>query len=154
MRRSRIALTPHCFGRDTVISPLIGNRDTRPGQLSSERKLYSTIIFRVLFAHSFHYLRTFPFSFSLPRRNSDPGSLRRLFPPLPTTVRALLSIAGRFQLFLPSPTRVELCLRHAARHSQCTVDSHYFFIIFSTIAPEFLVSPQLSDRFSSGGRFL
>ena len=47
-------------------------------------------------------------SFSLPRCNSDSGSLRRLFSPLPTTVRAFIFIARRVQHFLPSSTRVEL----------------------------------------------
>ena len=44
-------------------------------------------------------------------RNSDPGSHPKLFSLLPTTVRAShFFIAGRFQLFVSSSTRVELCL--------------------------------------------
>ena len=62
------------------------------------------------FAHLLFYLRTFPFSFSLPSRSSDPGSLSRLFSPLPTTVHAFFFIARLFQLFLSSSTRIELCL--------------------------------------------
>ena len=46
-----------------------------------------------------------------PSRNSDPGSHSRLFSP-PTHYGSCLAfvIATRFQLFLPSSTRVELCL--------------------------------------------
>ena len=56
-----------------------------------------------------HFLSP-PFFFSLPSRgNSDPGSLIRLSPPLPTTVRALhFFIARRVQLFLPLSSRAEL----------------------------------------------
>ena len=46
----------------------------------------------------------------LPTRNSDLGSHSRLFYPLPATVRAFVFIARRFQPFLPSSTRIELCL--------------------------------------------
>ena len=49
------------------------------------------------------------FSLSLPRRNSDPESLRRPLSPLPITVCAYF-IEGRFQLSLPSSTRIDLCL--------------------------------------------
>ena len=41
-----------------------------------------------------------------PDVNSDPGSLSRLFSPLPTTVRAFMFIARRLQLSLPSSTRI------------------------------------------------
>ena len=56
-------------------------------------------------------LRTyFPLSFSVPinRRNPDMGSSRRLPPPLPNTVRASIFITEKFQLILPSSTRIEL----------------------------------------------
>ena len=53
-------------------------------------------------------------SVSLPprlSRNSDPGSHSRLFSPhSPLRFVPCISIARRFQLFLPSSTRVELCL--------------------------------------------
>ena len=55
-----------------------------------------------------YYLRTFPFS--LPRRNSDPGSRSRLFFPLPRTARAFVFITRILQPFLPSSTRIELDL--------------------------------------------
>ena len=61
----------------------------------------------IVFAHPFYNFRTFPFSF-VPRRNSDLGSLSRLFSPLPTTVRAYIFIAGTVWLFLPSSTRIKL----------------------------------------------
>ena len=58
-----------------------------------------------VFAHPVRYLRTFHISsFSVPRRNSDPGLQSRRFSPLPTTVRAFLFIARRVQRSLPSPT--------------------------------------------------
>ena len=50
-------------------------------------------------------------TFAIPlSSNSDPGSHRGPFSPLPTTVRAFIFIAGRFQHFIPSSTRVELGL--------------------------------------------
>ena len=54
----------------------------------------------------------FALLFSLPpSRNSDPGSHGRLFSP-PTHYGSCIAffIARRFQLFLPSSIRVELCL--------------------------------------------
>ena len=58
--------------------------------------------------HPFHNLRTFPFSFSLPGRNSGPASPSRVFSPPHTTVRDFVFIATRFQQFIPSSTRIEL----------------------------------------------
>ena len=54
----------------------------------------------------------FALLFSLPpSRNSDPGSHRRLFiPRYPLRFVPYIFIAIIFQLFLPSSTRVELCL--------------------------------------------
>ena len=59
-----------------------------------------------------YYLHTFYFSFSpsLSRRISDPESPSKPFSPLPTTARAFSFIARKIQHFLPSSTRVELCL--------------------------------------------
>ena len=55
-----------------------------------------------------------PFFFSLPpinSRNSDPGShSSSLLRPSSLRFVPCVFIAGRFQLFLPSSTRVELCL--------------------------------------------
>ena len=56
------------------------------------------------------YFLSSPFFSLPPSRNSDPGPHSRLVSPLPATVRALHFIARRFQLVLPSSTRVELCL--------------------------------------------
>ena len=61
-------------------------------------------------AHPTHYICNMHVSFSLPRCYSDPGSLSRLVSPLPTTMRAFVFIASTLQPFLPSSTRVELCL--------------------------------------------
>ena len=57
------------------------------------------------------YLLSSPFYSLSPSRNSDPGSHSRLFSP-PTHYGPCLAffIARRFQLFLHSSTRVELCL--------------------------------------------
>ena len=44
---------------------------------------YRRVTFFSFFAHSSYYLRTFSFSFSLPRLDSDAGSLSRLFFPPP-----------------------------------------------------------------------
>ena len=71
-------------------------------------------------------LNIFALLFSLPpSRNSDPGSHGRLFSP-PTHYDSCLAffIARRFQLFLPSSTRVELCLPTLAALS--AVDLFFF----------------------------
>ena len=70
---------------------------------------FQSLLFYFCFAHRF-YLLVSSFSFSLSRRNSDPGSLSRLSPPLPTTVRAFVLIAGRSRLFLSLSTRIGWCL--------------------------------------------
>ena len=51
-----------------------------------------------------------PFYSLPPSRNSDPASHSRLFPPTHYGSCLAFFIATRFQLFLPSSTRVELCL--------------------------------------------
>ena len=55
------------------------------------------------------YLVTSSFSFSLPRRNSDPRSPTRLLSSFPTTVPAFIFIAIIIPHVLASSTRVELC---------------------------------------------
>ena len=60
------------------------------------------------FLHPVYFPRT---TLALPPSStSDPGSQSGPSSPLPTTVRAFVFIARRIQLFLPSSTRVELCL--------------------------------------------
>ena len=77
----------------------------------------------------------FALLFSLPpinSRNSDPGSHSRLFSP-PYLLRFVpcIFIARKFQLFLPSSTRVELCLPTLGGLS-----SSSFFILFLHISPK------------------
>ena len=75
----------------------------------------------------------FALLFSLPpNRNSDPGSHSRLFPPLPTTVRALRLA---FQSFLPSSTRVELCLPTLGALSSSSFKTNVFSQIYSKSYP-------------------
>ena len=67
------------------------------------------------FARAFYYLRILFFSSSpcvsySSRRNSDPGSLNRLFSLLPTMVRAFVFIARRLQPFIPLSTSIEVCV--------------------------------------------
>ena len=51
----------------------------------------------IFFAQPIYYFRAFSFSFSLPRRNSDPGSLlSRLVPPLPTAVHAFNFLSRQY----------------------------------------------------------
>ena len=45
--------------------------------------LVKTHFYVFVFSHPIRFLRTFSFSFFLPRRNSDPGSLNRALLPLP-----------------------------------------------------------------------
>ena len=75
--------------------------------------IYYTLVYTFSSSFSFFLIPFIIFALLLslpPSLNSDPGSHSRLFSPLPTTVCALHFIARRFQLFLPSSTRVELCL--------------------------------------------
>ena len=64
-----------------------------------------------LFIFSIPFI-VFALLFSLPPGpNSDPGSVMQvLLPPYPLRFVPCIFIARRFQLFLPSSTRVELCL--------------------------------------------
>ena len=67
-----------------------------------------------------------------PSRNSDPGSHSRLFsPPYPLRFVPCNFIGRRFQLFLPSSTRVELCFTHARRSQQLILFSFFFLQINS-----------------------
>ena len=62
-------------------------RQERKIKIKNKTSLNCFLFFHACFAPPFSYLGTFPFSFSLSRRNSDPGSLvSRLFSPLPATV--------------------------------------------------------------------
>ena len=72
----------------------------------------------------------------LPSRNSDPGSHRRLFS-APAHYGSCLAffMVGRFQLFLPASTRVELCLPTLLIGDL----SSWSFFIF---ANKFKISPQ------------
>ena len=70
----------------------------------------TSLFFSYYFCTSLLLSSHFSLSFSLSRRNSDPGSPRRLFSPFRTTARALIFIARRLQLFLPSSTHIELRL--------------------------------------------
>ena len=74
-----------------------------------------TMILFIIFSKHFFFpipFVVFALLFSLPpSRNSDPGSHSRLFVPHTHCGSCLaFFIARRFQLFLPSSTRVELCL--------------------------------------------
>ena len=60
------------------------------------------------FCSSLLFSSHFSLSFSLPARNSDPGSRSRLFSPLPSTACAFGLIVRRRQPFLPSWIRIEL----------------------------------------------
>ena len=68
-------------------------------------------LFFVLFSFSPSHLLSSPFySVSLPVVTQIRGHIAGSSPPLPTTVRALHFFRERFQLILPSSTRVELLL--------------------------------------------
>ena len=78
---------------------------------SMQKRACFTCTGQMYIAHSIYYPRTCSFSFSLPKRNSDSGSLRRLFPPSPLRyVLSCLSREIRLQPFVPSSTRIELRL--------------------------------------------
>ena len=86
-----------------------------PGPLRKQALLppsplrYAPSIFHLIY---YCYLRTFSFSFSLPRFDvtQTRGRYSSLFSPLLSSVRAFLLIATIIQHFLPSSTRVELQL--------------------------------------------
>ena len=97
--------------------------------------------FFFFFAHHLIYLLSSPIFFSLSfplPRNSDLGSHSRLFSPLPATVRAFHFLSGEdFSLFLPSSTRIELCL-----YPRCKA--------LSTIEPFFIFANKVKVRPTSG----
>lgn len=85
----------------------------------------------------------FSFSSSLRRRHSDPGSLCRLFCPLPITVRAFTFVPKRRQPFLPLSTLVDFfvySLLSPRLHSPFR--SPFFFGIFTrtTSSPSIALS--------------
>ena len=63
-------------------------------------------------------LRMFSFSFSLPRRSSDSGSLSRFCSPVPTAEHAFIFIARRRQPFLPPCDSRRIVLTHAIQRSR------------------------------------
>ena len=69
--------------------------------------IYSEVF--IYFFHPFYYLRPSILSPSY-SRSSDPGSHSRVYPPPHYGSCLAFFIARRFQLFLPSSTRAELCL--------------------------------------------
>ena len=91
-------------------------RRTNPNQTTSQIHVFARIFVILFFVLASSIIFTdmyvsVPFSF--PRRNSDPGSLSRLFSPLQTTaIHAFIFIARRIQPFLASPTinSIELSL--------------------------------------------
>ena len=81
-----------------------------------------------------------------PRHNSDPGSLSRLLPYLPTTVRAFFFIVRKLEPFLPSSTRIKLSLpTHSARRS---INSLLFCFLDYTFANKTQKSDQRKVRTS------
>ena len=83
-------------GRNTSPQALPSSRwSTMTCCPSSPSASRCSVFFRFIFAHAFCHLRSFISSLSLPRPNSDPGSLGRLFFPLPTTVRAFIFISTK-----------------------------------------------------------
>ena len=70
-------------------------------------RLQSFALFRFVFVYLFRYIRAFLVSFSLRRRNSDQGSLSRLFSPLPTTVCMCLRFLSREDSRYFFPRRLE-----------------------------------------------
>ena len=72
-----------------------------------------------------HLLSSFPFSLpAINSRNSDPGSLSRLFPPLPATVRALHFYREKISAIssLDDSRRIE----PSPRYKLSAVDPFYF----------------------------
>ena len=84
---------------------------------------------------SLYYLRSFSFSFSAPRRTSDPGSLSRLFSPLPTAVHALILIARRRQPLSSLVDSHRIAPTHAARRSQQLTSFCFFYFCNQTQSP-------------------
>ena len=86
------------------------------------RRAYQVSIFS--FGHPF-YLRTFPLSFSLPRRNSDPGSLSWLFPP---PLRYTPSVFSREDSNY-FPRRLASNCAYPRCYALSAVDSYEFFTV-------------------------
>ena len=127
------------------IYTLYGINDILLGPLGSMNISLYGPLFSFVFGSS-HLLLSlcFSFPFSLPRPNSDLGQIRRLFSPVPTTVRAFISIARRLQPFLPSSARNELrplkvadCLRTSPQTTVTTPHKSMYtahrFLMSSTL---------------------
>ena len=69
---------------------------------------YCTLYPCFFFLHPIYYLRAFSFSFSLPRRNSDPGPLSRLSSPSPLRYMPLVLSREYFSLFFPGSLEIKL----------------------------------------------
>ena len=84
----------------------------------------------VIFFFSSSHLLSWPFCILPPSRNSDPGSHSRLFfPPTSTHYGSCLAFLSRGDFsshFLPSSTRIELCLPRLYRLSQQLILFFYF----------------------------
>ena len=88
--------------------PLDGDwKSQTPNQLLPTQLLLLLLFYIFIVRSSLLLSWHVSFSFSLSRYNSNPGSLKRLFSPLPTTVRAFVFIARLLQPFFPSSTRID-----------------------------------------------
>ena len=111
----------------------------------------SSLLAVVFFAYPIYCLCKLSSYFSVSGRNSDSGSLGRLFSPLATTVCAFMFIARRLQPFLPSSsTRSELrtlvlylVLFYSMTHlSSCLLSLSIPFITHYPCSCRGLLSPQ------------
>lgn len=92
--------------------------------LTQHRDVVTTILHILFFfAHPIYCRRTFYLSFFVLSRNSDPGSLSRLFTPLPTTVRDFTFFAARLEHFssFVDWNRIALPLTICANDQQTTL---------------------------------
>ena len=97
------------FSRAVYLGLLQGSSSEEAQQILRAAATVASFVGRFFFSHLLSQ-RAFSFSFSLPRRDSHPGSLSRLFSPLPDKVVPSFLTRGRNQSFLPSSTRMELRL--------------------------------------------
>ena len=103
-------------------------------------------------AHPFHYLRTLSYSFSIPRRNSDTGSLCRLFFPLPTTVRAFMLSRNDSGYFFHRRLAPICRPAHAARRSlrcQFLVLSLFLQTYWKKVRPTWDSNPRINSAINS-----
>ena len=109
----------------------------------------ATAVFVLLLAHRLYCRPNLSFSISLPRRNSDPGSLRRLFSPLPTTVGDFVFTAKKSSYFFPRWLASSFAYLHSPALSAVDFFDLLFLWINSKVRPTWDSYPRATSTSNS-----